>query len=288
MARTIEQIKGEICEAWMSSDTLATAYGYTVGADFNAKFSKVSIENVICYIMAAAVWTHEKLFDAHRAEVEAYIAQMKPHSLRWYVNKVKAFRTGQDLIADSDQYSDAGLSDADIAGRQVVKYAAASEREGVVYIKVAGEVGGTKEPLDADHLDGLAFYLSEVKDAGVRVELINEPACALKLTVDIYYNPMVLNSQGTHLANGGKPVEDAIKAYIENLPFNGEYRNSALIDALQMVEGVEIPELERAEESYNGEAFVAINAKSVPYSGYYVYESDNVIINYMPYESATD
>src|SRR5574344_959425 len=104
MARTIDTIKNEITEAWMNSEALASAYGYTIGDSFLLTFSKVSVENIICYIMAAAIWTHEKLFDAHRAEVDESITQMKPHSLRWYVNKVKAFRAGQNLIDGTDGY----------------------------------------------------------------------------------------------------------------------------------------------------------------------------------------
>lgn len=288
MARTIDTIKNEITEAWMNSETLATAYGYTVGDNFLSTFSKVSIENIICYIMAAAIWTHEKLFDAHSEEVANIIAQMKPHSLRWYVNKVKAFRAGQNLIDGTDGYDDTGLSSEDIEAMQPVKFASASESDATVYIKVATETGGVKAPISADQLAGLRQYISEVKDAGVRVDVINEPASKLRLSIDIYYNPMVLSSAGLHLANGNYPVKDAIKAYIENLPFNGEYRNSALIDALQAVEGVVIPELISVEESYDGENYTTANAKAVPYAGYYVYEDDNVTITYTPYESATD
>lgn len=287
MARTIEQIKNEITEAWMNSETLAAAYGYTVGDSFLSAYSKVSVENIICYIMAAAIWTHEKLFDAHRAEVDETIAQMKPHSLRWYVNKVKAFRAGQNLIDGTDGYDNAGLSDEDIEAMQPVKFASASESEATVYIKVATETGGVKAPISADQLAGLNQYITEVKDAGVRVDIINEPASKLRLSIDIYYNPMVLSSTGLHFANGNYPVKEAIKAYIENLPFNGEYRNSALIDTLQEVDGVVIPELISAEESYDGENYTTVNTKAVPYAGYYVYEDENITINYTPYESAS-
>lgn len=288
MARTIEQIKKEMTDAWLKNETLQQAYGFTADSEWLTVYSKVSLENIICYIMAAAIWTHEKLFDVHTAEVEDYIAQMKPHTLRWYVNKVKAFRSGRDLVEGTDGYDDTDLTEEDIAALQPVKFAAASESDATVYMKVATETGGVKSPITADQLTGLKAYLAEVKDAGVRVELINEAGCRLKLTLDIYYNPMVLDSSGASLADGSKPVEAAIKAYIENLPFNGEYRNSALIDALQAVDGVEIPELLSAAESYDGDTYTSVNAKSVPYSGYYVYESDNITLNYYPYEYAAN
>ena len=71
--RTIDEIKKEITDAWMHDEVLAKAYGYEVGSAW--KFSRVSIENVLCFIMATVVWTHERLFERHREEVEAYIAE---------------------------------------------------------------------------------------------------------------------------------------------------------------------------------------------------------------------
>lgn len=283
--RTIEEIKKSITEAWMKDQTLAAAYGFSKGSDW--PFSKVSIENTLCYIVAAAIWTHERLFDAHQTEITDLVAQKKPHSLRWYVDKVKQFRAGVPLADDSDEYAD-GMTDDEIEASQVVKFAAANESSGMVYIKVATESNGTKSPLTAKQVDGLKEYIAEVKDAGVRVEVINQPACSLQLQLDIHYNPMVLDGSGNNISTGENPVEAAIEAYIGNLPFNGEYRNSALIDALQAVEGVVIPELTAATESYDGVTWATINAKAQPYSGYYRYDATGSTINYIPYVSANN
>ena len=289
MARTITQIKSELTAAFMADTTLAANYGFTPGADFDKTFSKVSIENILLYIVAAALWTHERLFDEHRAEVENLIAQLKPHTLRWYVSKVKQYRNGQPLIDGTDQYDDTGLTDDDIAQRQVVHFAAATEAATTIYIKVATDNNGTKQPLTTDQLNGLKAYIAEVKDAGVRVEIINEAAYHLRLSLVIYYDPMVLSPQGMHLQQGGYPVNEAIKSYIENLPFNGEYSNTALTDVLQQTDGVKIPEITASAESATGteEDFAAnpIDVKSIPHSGYYVFEEANVTIDYRPYES---
>lgn len=285
MARTIDEIKKSLTDAWMRDETLAAAYGFTVGGEW--PFSKVSVENAICYIVAAAIWAHEKLFDTHLAEVESVVSRMKPHSLRWYVNKAKLFRMGCQLADDSDEYAD-GMTDDEIEASQVVKFAAANESSGTVYIKVATESNGTKSPLTAEQVEGLKEYIAEVKDAGVRVEVINQPACRLRLQLDIHYNPMVLDGSGNNISTGVNPVEAAIEAYIGNLPFNGEYRNSALVDALQAVDGVVIPELTAATESYDGVTWTAINAKAQPYSGYYRYDATGSTINYIPYVSANN
>lgn len=285
MARTIQQIKTELITAFMADTTLAENYGFTPGAAFDSTFSKVSIENLLLYIVAAAIWTHERLFDAHRQEVENTIAQLKPHTLRWYVSKVKQFRQGQPLIEGTDQYDDTNLTDDDISDMQVVHFAAATEAATTIYIKVATSDGTTKQPLSADQLNGLKAYIAEVKDAGVRVEIINEAACRLQLSMVVYYDQMVLDGTGQNIHTAEHPVDDAIRSYIENLPFNGEYSNTALTDVLQQVEGVRIPEILSAAESFDGVNYTPIDVKAIPYSGYYIFEPSNITIDYRPYES---
>ena len=127
MARSIEQIKSSMAEAFMQDTNLATKYGFEVGADFNNTFSKVSIESLILYIIAASIWTLEKLFDTHTAEVTDYIATMKPHSLRWYVEKAKAFMYGVPLINGTDQHNTEGMTDEQINQAKIVTFAACTE-----------------------------------------------------------------------------------------------------------------------------------------------------------------
>lgn len=285
--RTIDEIKKEITDAWMHDEVLAKAYGYEVGTAW--KFSRVSVENVLCYIVATAVWLHERLFEVHREEVENYISVMKPHTLRWWVEKAKRFQLGSELPEDSCEYDNTDLTEEEVASRQIVKFAAAIEQKNIVYLKVAKEEGGEKKPLDDDEAAAFRAYVDEVRDAGVSVEVISESGCRLQLKLTIYYDPMLLDKEGKHLAYGTTPVKDAIKQYIENLPFNGEYRNSVLVDRLQEVEGVVIPELESASERMTDDAnWKQIVAYSTPYSGYYAYEEDNIEINYKEYERATN
>jgi hypothetical protein len=289
MARTIAQIKSELTTAFMSDTTLQEKYGFAQDAEFETIFSKVSIENILLYIVAAAIWTHEKLFDAHKAEVENIIAQQKPHTLRWYVNKVKLFRAGKTLIEGTDEYDNNGYTAEDIEGFQVVKFAAATETDTTIYIKVATESAGVKQPLSAEQLAGLKAYIKEVKDAGVRVDIINAPACYLTLSMKIYYDPMVLDATGKNISTSAaeETVKNAIKSYIENLPFNGEYSNMALTDVIQQVEGVKIVEITDAEESRTGSAndYTQIDVKTIPYSGYYSFDNTTLNITYRPYES---
>ena len=241
MARTIDQIKTDLKQAFMQETTLQEKYGFAANADFDGTFSRFSIESIILYIVAASIWTLEKLFDTHTTEVTDYIATMKPHSLRWYVEKAKAF---------TDQHNTTGMTDEQLAQAKIVTFAACTEANATLYLKVA-KAGPA--PLTTDEKAAFVAYLHEIKDAGVRIDVISEQGDYLNLNMVIYYDPLLINADGESKADGTKPVEAAIKAYIENIPFNGEFRKNELEDAIQAVEGVVMVELGVVEHSETGE-----------------------------------
>ena len=283
MARTIDTINNDLKQAFMQDTTLAEKYGFTAGANFVDTFSRFSIESIILYIVAASIWTLEKLFDTHTAEVTDYIATMKPHSLRWYVEKAKAFMYGVPLIDGSDQYDTTNLTDEQIAEKKIVTFAACTEANATLYLKVA-KAGPA--PLTADEKAAFVAYLHEIKDAGVRIDVISENGDYLKLQMVIYYNPLLINANGESKATGNKVVEDAIKNYIENIPFNGEFRKNELEDAIQAVDGVVMVEFERAEHSETGEddTFEEVIPYCKPTSGYFKFANADLSgITYQPY-----
>ena len=76
---------------------------------------------------------------------------------------------------------------------------------------------------------------------------------------------------------------DTIRDYIENLPFNGEYTNMALVDELQKIEGVRIVEMSGAATEVNGESTpTEINARFTPAAGYF--SAGDITINMKSYK----
>ncbi len=279
--RTIEEIKQEMQEAFMLSEPLATAYGFETGTAFSSVFSKVSIENLLLYIVAVGIYVLEALFAEHKTDVDAAIEATLPHRPKWYRDKVLGFMAGKTLVGDTDQYDTTDMTDEDIEAARVVKYAAATESAdaSILTIKVAGEADGERAPLDAETETALLAYLREVKDAGVRIALVNQEADQFRCTVDIYYDAMLTS------ATVESACRKAIGQYIQNLPFNGEYTNMALIDALQAVEGVRIAELRSSGVTVSGsQTETAINARHTPEAGYMKAEETDVTLNMIVYD----
>lgn len=294
MARTIEQIQAKIIEAKEADSRLD---GLTTS-------SKTSIWGLFTYIIAYIIWTLEMIFDTHKSEVTNMLTELKPHTARWYRNKALAFQYGFDLLQDSDQFDNSGAANEDIAASKIIKYAAVveAETESRLIIKVATE-NAEKELapiIDVDpenQYKALSEYIAEIKDAGVKVTLINYKPDILRLNLRIYYDPLVLDSEGTRIAPGEgvatKPVETALKEFMKELDFNGELVLASLIDKLQTTPGVLIPHLDLAESKWIDPAtdgygdFSTIDVKKIPVSGYFKLQfsdgdENDSIINYIP------
>ena len=277
--RSISEIKQEIADEFMSNEAVANVYRFEVGSSFEKVFSALSVESVLMYVFAVCAWSVERLMAEHKMEVESRLTNSKAHRPKWYRDKVLAFMVGEALQGDSDEYDTAGMSDDEIEKLRVVKHAVAVENddESILIIKVAGEKEGKRQPLSYEEAEQLRAYIGEIKDAGVRVSLVNQEADVFNCEVDVYYDAML----------GQNTVEQAcrgsIKRYIENLPFNGEYTNMALVDSLQGVDGVRIAELKRSTAQAVGETESRqINARTRPVAGYF--KEGEITLKMVPYE----
>ena len=274
MARTVTEIKESLAADFMRNEAAASAYEFTPGDNFTERFSKVSVENVLFYVVACAVWVLECLFDAHTADVDSRIDEILPHRPKWYRDKALRFMKGKVLLPDSDEYDTSTMSEEEIAATRVVKHAVAveSRETSILTVKVAGESDGRRAPLDEETVQQLKSYFVEIKVDGVRINVVNKEGVPFSCEVDIYYDAMLTPETVKN------DCEAAIKSYIENIPFNGEYTNMALVDTLQGVDGVKVVELTRA--STGG---AAINARYVPDAGYF--RVDTLTLNLKVYNN---
>jgi hypothetical protein len=276
--RTFDEIKYIIVDAKNSSEALA---------ELNST-SKVAIWNEWANNIAYAHYVLEQSFDQHKMEVLGYLTQLKPHTARWYRNKALAFQYGFDLVTDQDYFDNTGFTDEQIETSKIIKYSAVTEAEieSRLIVKIATEIGTELQPISESEKEAFTAYMKEIRDAGVRITVINYLPDILQLTMQIYSDPLVIDSNGNSILTGKRPVEDAIKEYMKELPFDGELVLAHLIDKLQKVEGVRIPHLLSAASKWidaninDYGAFQPINVKKIPISGYFKVE-DFLNISYV-------
>ena len=274
MARSIQEIQELIYQSKTQEPALN---------ELNST-SKVAIWRLWVYIIAVAIWSLEKIFDLHRADIDKRLAELKPHTARWYRSKALAFQYGFDLLPDSDKFNNTRHTEEQIKASKIVKYSAVVEspNEGRLIVKIAGEQGEQLQPITDAQKQAFEAYLQEIKDAGVRLSVVNYKPDILHLRMKIVYDPLMLDSNGQSITNAFKPVERAIKDYLKNLPFNGELVLAHLIDALQQAEGVKIPHLVLAQSkniNSGGEygAFETIEISKIPTAGYFTIDNFNDI-----------
>ena len=274
MARSIQEIQNIILQAKTQEPVLES---------LNST-SKVAIWRLWVYIIAVAIWSLEKLFDQHRADIDKRLAELKAHTARWYRSKALAFQYGFDLLPDSDTFNNQGHTEEAIEASKIVKYSAVieSKNEGRLIVKIAGEQGEQLQPITEPQKQAFEAYLQEIKDAGVRLSVVNYQPDILHLQMKIVYDPLVLDSNGQSIIHATKPVEETIKSYLKRLPFNGELVLAHLIDALQQAEGVKIPHLVLAQsKNITGSggygAFETIEISKIPTAGYFTIDNFNDI-----------
>ncbi len=282
--------------AFVDDETIKTKYGLTPGNTFEQEFSSVSLENILFEIVAFCIYTLEVLMDLFRADVERRIAETRPHTKDWYRQKALAFLYGYTL-AESDIYDTTGSTDAQIEAAKIVTNAAAVKTilsgAGALRLKAVTTIANEYAPLDNLQKDALSEYMNLVSDAGTTVIVTTGPGDDLKLTLDLYYDPLVLAADGSRLdGTDPTPVPNAIKAYLKSIQFNGQLVLSFLENELATVSGVRVPVVKNAWSKYATYAYTDVVADQsagpideirVADAGYMKLDESQLNINYIPY-----
>jgi hypothetical protein len=249
--------------------------------------SKVAIWRLIFFVVAVGIWSHEKIFDLHKAEIETRANEMIPGTLRWYRNEALKFQYGDALIWNNDllkfQYPDGST------GAKIISQASAIEPIGSnnqVRIKVAKLVSGDLVPLSSGEETAFNNYINQIKFAGTNVSVTNINADLLKLNIEIVYNPLILTPTGELISEPGLyPVRDAINNYIKFLPFDGVFNRNKFIDAMQSASGVVDPIINTIEAKTGALPYVPILNNYIAGAGYLKIDptfplSDPAVITY--------
>lgn len=245
MARSVAEIKKTMTDAFMADATIREKYGLSVNDTFSSKFSSVSIENILFFIVAACCHVLEMIFDQHKRDVEDKIALAVVASVPWYYKMALAFQYGDSLVLNDRtwQYEYASIDES----KQVVKYAAVRDKGTSVQILVSGDQGGSPVALSNDVLTVFKQYMNRVKVAGVILNITSKESDNVTVMATITIDPLVLNENGELLSDGSKPVEEAITSYLKHIIYGGTFNKTKLVDVIQAVEGVVDVELEECK-----------------------------------------
>jgi len=244
--------------------------------------SLTAIWRLLLYVAAVGVWVVEEQFAMFRAELTDLLESKKPGTLMWYRQQALNYRHGADILIDGYGVFYAA---ADETPRLLAECSVRESGTGLI-IKVAKLVGADLAPLAAGEYDSFVYYMSLIKYAGTPLRFINSLPNLLKLQAIIYYDPLYIAGNGASLQTGTRQVDQAIEAYLQELPFDGRLQNNDLIAAMRKVAGVRDVALTTIAHQFADNDYANIITSHIAESGYFAIDTayplaDNLI--YTPY-----
>lgn len=232
MARAIEIIQNEIKTAIRTYSSL-DAYKFPEDGG-----SKVSVFNVMVFVISAAIFTFETMMDILQASIQSIADSAPSGNAKWVQRQILNFQFG-DVIQLVDFVPT--YSPVDETHRIVTQCSVKQLTSGFLAIKVAKGTSPSLGPLSGPELSALKDYYfgtsttEGVGFAGVRTTFINANPDRMRVQATIYFFGQYVD------ADVNTAVIDAINnffATFSNTAFDGTVFMIKLVDAIQAVAGV--------------------------------------------------
>lgn len=230
--------------------------------DLNSS-SKVAIWRLWAYMMSVAIWTHESFWEVFRAEVDEVAANAIAGTIRWYQEQILGFQFGDLLTYNNDtgRYTYPTIT---VTNQIVERCVVIEQSNGSLAVKVAKLDSGQPIALTTAEQTALAAYIKKFRFAGTKFILISGAGDILKIEASIYYDALV------EVAVLQALVEASIVSYVSNLPFNGEFVLSKLIDEIQLISGINDVVLSSVKtKEFAADSYQPINRIFEPTYGYF-------------------
>lgn len=227
--RTIQEIKKSMTDEIMHDSNLVVALGLDTSRSWEEQTSSVSIINLLLYVVAAAHHIMERIFDSFKVEVEERIAAAYPGSISWMWNRAMEFQYDENANA---YFLENGVYEHVDTSKQIIKYVAVIEEYNTVQIKVSGE---NYKALTPEQLGSFEAYMNALKFAGVKLAVSSLDSDDLTLKLRIWRNRLTMPKDD----EAKKAIETAVVGYLNNIRYGGRFNKTRLMDAVQMIQGVE-------------------------------------------------
>jgi hypothetical protein len=183
------------------------------------------------YIVAAQMYLLEVLWDLFKADLETIVTNAAVGTNQWFKSKMLLFQydatTPQVLQVDSNFA--VNYTTIDATKRIVTRCAVKTTATRTVLIKLA-----KSEPpvaLSAPELVAANAYVDDLAFAGINYIISSTASDKLLVDASIYYD-------GQYSAVISTNVITSINTYLANIDFDGSFKLSALVDAIQTTVGV--------------------------------------------------
>jgi len=154
--------------------------------------SLTAIWRLFLYVEAVGISLFEQVFDSFLLDMEFKIENTPVNSKKWYNNQmISYFQYNVDpakgeLIIDPTTFIPGYEIEDDPS--KIIEYAATTENNRNVTIKVAKQVNNLPETLSPDELISAASFVDRIKPVGTIANVVSFVSDKILLDVEIYYN----------------------------------------------------------------------------------------------------
>ena len=183
------------------------------------------------YIVAAQMYLLEVLWDLFKVDLETIVTNAAVGTNQWFKSKMLLFQydatTPQVLQVDSNFA--VNYTTIDATKRIVTRCAVKTTATRTVLIKLAKS--DPPVALSAPELVAANAYVDDLAFAGINYIISSTASDKLLVDASIYYD-------GQYSAVISTNVITSINTYLANIDFDGSFKLSALVDAIQTTVGV--------------------------------------------------
>ena len=257
MSRSISQIY---------SEAVATRNDYLQISPLNSgrSESKLSVINVLTYIMSVLIYSYEVLLDVFQVQIAQLISERASGTPAYYAKMAKHFQynpnTGamDELVYDDDVFQ-IKFKTYDESHKIIAKSAYQHDSNKGLILKVCknntdqtSKDGGVYTRLDNSELTAFKNYIDEIKFVGTKIYCRSTLGDILSVNATIIYDDLYIDEEQA-LQN----VKTALVNYIKELDFDGYVYYQSVIDAIQNAD--HIISVQGADTSTEGKKYASVS-----------------------------
>lgn len=246
--------------------------------------SKMSIMNLITYVIAVMIYSYETILDTFQIDIERMMAQRMNGTADYYTHIAKKFQfnpvtqKGDPLRFNEDTLNieyETVVPERCIIDKAAYQYVD-GQSEYDMLLKVckskatAGEDGAC-ERLEDTELTAFKEYIDTIKFVGTKIRCISSPADILTVKAIVYYDDLYITWQDA-FAN----VKAVMIDYINKLDYNQPVYFQKIIDTIQAAGNIKDIDANSSATLYGctvespliRKELVQVTKRTMPFSGY--------------------
>lgn len=258
--------------------------------------SKLSVINILTYVMAVLIHSYEVLLDVFQVQIAQLINKRINGTPAYYATMAEYFQYNSDTdsmddIEFDDETFQIKFKTLDKSHRIIAKSAYQIYSSLGLVIKVCKENGNPDDtdsnltPLSSQELTAFKNYMNEIAFVGVKIHCRSVYGDILSVNATIVYDDTYIDEQQAF-----DNVKAALVNYARNLDFNGYVYYQSVIDAIQSADYITTvmgPDSTSETEKYaivtlseydaTAKAYKeaeTIVGRSIPFSGYLTFSDE--------------